>query len=334
MSSTEMSSTRRPAVLLALMLLACALFLPLSAFAQTSAEGEPNPAAHLLAAAKSWGYQLQKLDPNTLAATPYDMLVIDYSRDGKAALAWTPEQVDRIRITPDGGRRIVLAYLSIGEAETYRYYWKWYWGWFFGVFAPRWLGSENPEWPGNYGVRYWQEGWQKIIFGGEDGYLERIVKAGFDGVYLDHVDEYVDMAMEKRNARALMIAFVKALATRARALKPGFLIVPQNAEALLTDASYRAVIDGLGKEDLLFGDDVNQQPNEPKSIASNVVRLKLLTADHKPVFVVEYLNAPQEIERARKRLERYGFIPYFADRPLDSMRIGDLLDPNREAAKK
>jgi len=334
MSSTEMSSTRRPAVLLALMLLACALFLALSAFAQTSAEGEPNPAAHLLAAAKSWGYQLQKLDPNTLAATPYDMLVIDYSRDGKAALAWTPEQVDRIRIKPDGGRRIALAYLSIGEAETYRYYWKWYWGWFFGVFAPRWLGSENPEWPGNYGVRYWQEGWQKIIFGGEDGYLERIVKAGFDGVYLDRVDEYVDMAMEKRNARALMIAFVKALATRARGLKPGFLIVPQNAEALLTDASYRAVIDGLGKEDLLFGDDVNQQPNEPKSIASNVVRLKLLTADHKPVFVVEYLNAPQEIERARKRLERYGFIPYFADRPLDSMRIGDLLDPNREAAKK
>ena len=207
--------------------------------------GEPTP-ARLLAAAKSWGFQLHKLDPDTLAAAPYDMLVIDYSRDGKAALALTPEQVDKIRIKPDGERRIVLAYLSIGEAETYRYYWKWYWGWFFGVFAPRWLGSEDPEWPGNYSVRYWQEGWQKIIFGGEDGYLERIVKAGFDGVYLDRVDAYVDMAMEKRNARGLMIAFVKALAERARALKPGFLIVPQNAEALLTDASYRAVIDGLG----------------------------------------------------------------------------------------
>lgn len=221
-----------------------------------------------------------------------------------------------------------------GKAETYRYYWKWYWGWFFGVFAPRWLGSENPEEPGNYDVRYWQEGWQKIIFGGEDGYLERIVKAGFDGVYLDRVDEYVDMAMEKRNARASMIAFVKALAALARSLKPGFLIVPQNAEALLTDASYRAVIDGLGKEDLLFGDDVNQQPNDSKSIVSNVVRLKLLTADHKPVFVVEYLDAPQEVERARKRLERYAFIPYFADRALDSMRIGDVPDANREAKKK
>jgi cysteinyl-tRNA synthetase len=262
------------------------------------------------------------------------MLVIDYSRDGKAARALTPEQVDKIRVKPDGERRIVLAYLSIGEAETYRYYWKWYWGWFFGVFAPRWLGGENPEWPGNYGVRYWQEGWQKIIFGGEDGYLERIVKAGFDGVYLDRVDEYVDMVREKRNARALMIAFVKALAARARALKPEFLIVPQNAEALLADPSYRAVIDGLGKEDLLFGEDVSQQPNDPKSIASNVVRLKLLTADRKPVFVVEYLDAPQEIERARRRLERYGFIPYFTDRALDAMRIGDLPDTKIPPDKK
>jgi cysteinyl-tRNA synthetase len=288
----------------------------------------------LLAAAKSWGYQLQNLDPDTLAASPYDMLVIDYSRDGKAARALTPEQVGKIRVKPDGERRIVLAYLSIGEAETYRYYWKWYWGWFFGVFAPRWLGGENPEWPGNYGVRYWQEGWQKIIFGGEDGYLERIVKAGFDGVYLDRVDEYVDMVREKRNARALMIAFVKALAARARALKPEFLIVPQNAEALLADPSYRAVIDGLGKEDLLFGEDVSQQPNDPKSIASNVVRLKLLTADRKPVFVVEYLDAPQEIERARRRLERYGFIPYFTDRALDAMRIGDLPDTKIPPDKK
>lgn len=333
MSPTKMSPIRRLAASAAPVLLACALSVPRPAFAQTSAEGEATP-ARLLAAAKSWAYQLQNLDLDTLAASPYDMLVIDYSRDGKAARALTPEQVDKIRVKPDGERRIVLAYLSIGEAETYRYYWKWYWGWFFGVFAPRWLGGENPEWPGNYGVRYWQEGWQKIIFGGEDGYLERIVKAGFDGVYLDRVDEYVDMVKEKRNARALMIAFVKALAARARALKPEFLIVPQNAEALLADPSYRAVIDGLGKEDLLFGEDVNQQPNDPKSIASNVVRLKLLTADRKPVFVVEYLDAPQEIERARKRLERYGFIPYFTDRALDAMRIGDLPDTKSPPDKK
>ena len=333
MFSTDPSPTRRPAVLFALILLAWATSSPHPAVAQTSAEGEQTP-ARLLAATKRWGYQLHKFDPDTLAASSYDMLVIDYSRDGKPARALTPEEVDKIRVKPDGERRIVLAYLSIGVAQTYRYYWKWYWGWVFGVLSPRWLGSENPEWRGNYGVRYWHEGWQKIILGGENSYLERIVKAGFDGVYLDGVDEYVDMVKEKRNARALMIAFVKAIAERARVLKPGFLVVPQNAEALLADASYRAVIDGIGKEDLLFGDDVSQQPNDPKSIVSDVVRLKLLTADHKPVFVVEYLDAPQEIERARRRLERYGFIPYFTDRALDSMRVGDVPAPDHAADKK
>jgi hypothetical protein len=59
-----------------------------------------------------------------------------------------------------------------------------------------------------------------------------------------------------------------------------------------------------------------------------------LTAERKPVFVVEYLDAPQEIERARKQLEGYGFIPYFADRALDQMRIGDLPDPSQNPGKK
>ena len=84
----------------------------------------------------------------------------------------------------------------------------------------------------------------------------------------------------------------------------------------------------------MFGDDVSQQPNDPKSIVSDVARLKLLTADRKPVFVVEYLDAPQELERARRRLERDGFIPYFTDRALDSMRVGDVAAPDHAPEKK
>ena len=86
MSLIDPPPTRRPAVLFALILLALTTSGPLPAVAQTSAEGVQTP-ARLLAAAKSWGYQLQKFDPDTLAASPYDMLVIEYSRDGKAARA-------------------------------------------------------------------------------------------------------------------------------------------------------------------------------------------------------------------------------------------------------
>ena len=96
----------------------------------------PATAAQLLRAATSWGYQLQEIDPEAIARVPYDMLVLDYSRDGSDAQALTADEVAKLKVKPDGTRRVVLAYLSIGEAETYRYYWKRYWGWLFGAFGP------------------------------------------------------------------------------------------------------------------------------------------------------------------------------------------------------
>jgi cysteinyl-tRNA synthetase, unknown class len=308
--------------------LAAALFAsPLPAAAQV-ADAPPPP----LRSAKSWGYQLQNVEPATLAQSPYDLFVLDYSRDGSQDGALTPDDLRKLKVKPDGSRRIVLSYFSIGEAEKYRYYWRWYWGWFFGWLGPEWLGKQNREWGGNYGARYWNEDWQKIIFRGENSYLDRIMNAGFDGVYLDKVDEYEDMRAEKPDARALMIALVKAIGDKARARKSGFFIVPQNGEGLLTDAGYRAAIDGLGKEDLLYGELKDRRPNDPKSIARNVAWLKLLTADGKPVFAVEYLNRPAEIERARQELLDDGFVPHFADRKLEAMRIGDF--PDRVPARQ
>lgn len=48
--------------------------------------------------------------------------------------------------------------------------------------------------------------------------------------------------------------------------------------------------------------------------------LELLRKDGKPVFAVEYLEARQQIERARAELLAYGFVPYFTDRALDTLR--------------
>jgi cysteinyl-tRNA synthetase len=278
--------------------------------------------SRLLASAKSWGYQLQKVEPDEIAACPYDMVVIDYSRDGSQELAFTREDVAKMQRKPDGARRIVLSYLSIGEAETYRYYWRWYWGWLFGLLAPSWRGGQNREWRGNYAVRYWMADWQDIILKGKNSYLDRIIEAGFDGAYLDKVDEYEEPAIARANANARpdMIAFVKAVAAHARLRQPGFLIVPQNGEELLADASYRATVDGAGKEDLLFGEMRAGRANTPEDIRTKVEYLQLLTKDGKPVFAVEYLDAPAQIERARAQLLAYGFIPYFTDRALDSLR--------------
>ncbi len=76
--------------------------------------------------------------------------------------------------------------MSIGEAEDYRYYWqdKWHVG------NPAFIVEQNPQWQGNYTIKYWSKAWQRLIFGDKNSYLERILNANFDGVYLDIVDAF------------------------------------------------------------------------------------------------------------------------------------------------
>lgn len=120
---------------------------------------------------------------NALAATNFDLFIIDLFFDETPL---TAQEVDSLRTKANGGQRLLICYMSIGEAEDYRYYWQP--GWAPG--NPAWLDIENPDWPGNYKVHYWDSAWQAVIFGDTDAYLDRIIDAGFDGVYLDIIDAY------------------------------------------------------------------------------------------------------------------------------------------------
>jgi len=124
--------------------------------------------------------------PSFLAAireTDYDLLIIDAFFAGEP-LART--EIASLKTKANGGTRLVIGYLSIGEAENYRYYWQLEWK----ENPPAWLLDENPNWPGNYKVRYWDTEWHAIIYGNHNSYLAKILTAGFDGVYLDLIDAY------------------------------------------------------------------------------------------------------------------------------------------------
>jgi cysteinyl-tRNA synthetase len=254
-----------------------------------------SPPRQVLNNARSWHFQLQRANIEQLAQLPADVLVVDASLSGPTTAIAPGAEVARLKVKPDGSRRIVLAYFSVGEAEDYRWYWRPEWK----ATPPPWLGPESCYWPTNYPVRFWAEEWREIIYRGEGSYLARILAAGFDGVYLDRVDVYWQFRKELRNAREHMIGFVQDLADAARSINPGALIVPQNAEELLSDPSYRAVIDALGKEDLIYGAERTGQLNSRDAIRSSVRQLKLLRREGKPVFVVEYLREPEKIAAAR-----------------------------------
>lgn len=121
---------------------------------------------------------------NAVTATNYDALIMDlYFNDGTA---FTASEITQMKNKANGGKRIVISYMSIGEAENYRSYWNPSWN----SNKPSWLDAENPNWPGNYKVKYWNPQWQAIIYGNDDSYLKKILNAGFDGVYLDIIDAF------------------------------------------------------------------------------------------------------------------------------------------------
>ncbi|HIJ64637.1 MAG TPA: hypothetical protein HPP77_01695 [Candidatus Hydrogenedentes bacterium] len=121
---------------------------------------------------------------SALDATAYDLFIIDL--DAPDGAAFTPAEIAELKTKPNGMRRLVICYMSIGEAEDYRYYWQSAWD----TNPPDWIVAENPDWEGNYKVEYWDPAWQAVIFGSEDAYLDRILEAGFDGAYLDIIDAF------------------------------------------------------------------------------------------------------------------------------------------------
>ena len=119
-----------------------------------------------------------------LMLTNYDVIILDAFRPDN--IIFNSSQINSLKVKSNGGKRLVVAYMSIGEAENYRYYWLPTWK----IGNPSFIVSLNPDWPGDYKVQYWDPTWQSIIFGNNNSYTKKILNAGFDGAYLDIIDGY------------------------------------------------------------------------------------------------------------------------------------------------
>ena len=290
-----------------------------SVYAANSASEDP---VVLLSKAKSWGYQLQGLKLGPLLRSTYDLLVIDAGTPYPGS-EYTTRDLRRLKRKPDGTRRLVVAYMNIGEAEDYRYYWKTAWA----DTPPDWMGHENCRWRGDHRVKFWMPEWQRIILGSSSSYLDRLIAMGFDGVFLDRVDIYRYWRYEKEDTYSDMVRFVREISAYARKKRPDFLVIPQNGEWLLKEASYREVISAQAKEDLIFGVRGNGVRNEKRLYRTSRDLIRYATKNDIPVFAIEYLRDGNKIESARQQLLDLGIIPYFGPRSLSSLGIHGALHP-------
>ena len=245
-----------------------------------------------------------------------ELVVIDYSFDGGKEGVWRPQEIAAMK--KSDSRRRIIAYLSIGEAENYRPYWKKEWS--HGK-RPPFLLAENREWKGNYHVRYWNLEWQKIVM----TYLDTILAQGFDGVYLDIVDGYEFFEKGKDNClnpetgrtyRQDMKAFVQAIASRAKQKSPTFMVIQQNAQALFEDESYMRSLDGIGAEDVLSD---GKKPQAKRETAENLHYLKNAQAKGLLVVLIEYPTQAKLQKAVSTEAARQGLDLLLTDRDLTTI---------------
>ncbi len=198
-------------------------------------------------------------------------------------------------------------------------------------------------------MAYWDPAWKNVViygaglssepFGDYNSIIDEVLKAGFDGIYLDWVEgfENVEVAAaaraEGKDPAVEMIRFIQEMAAFGDARDPDFLIIQQNAAALSVGRpELYATIDGIAQEAIWFDGDATDDWADPNGRdfvnEADLVTyyLDLLVAYQNvgvPVFDCEYAleRAPDAYRRAAER----GFVGYVTRRSLS--RLTTTLPP-------
>ena len=320
----------------------------------------PTGATELLSLSqvRYWAYQIQDLsDPGAvdkLANSHYDMLVLEPTRTD-----WSSDDRDfdtkgmvlqlRDSKARDGvHRKLIIAYIDIGEAEDWRWYWTWSEEWSRGEPRPAdwpdYILTHDPDgWEGCYPVAYWDEEWKDIViygrnqdsspYGDYNSIIDEVIKDGFDGIYLDWVEAFEDDAVaaeaqrQGKDPAVEMIQFIQEMRDYAKLRNPDFIIIQQNAAALCEEHSELfSLIDGISQEAIWYDGEAFDDWNAPDGY--DIVNDSSLTDYYLeyldpymeagiPVFDCEY--ALEYAGEAYNKSYNKGYVPYCTRRSLSRL---------------
>ena len=329
-----------------------------SATMPESALPMPQMAPIPLKGVEFWAYQIQDLSApgavDALVDSHYDLLVLEPTRtDWSSGDRYFDARgmVARVKGSPasDGQhRKLVLAYVNIGEAEDWRWYWTWSRGWHCRGEPPDdWpqyvLACDPDGWAGDYPVAYWDAAWKDVlIYGVRQGaqpgrdyasIIDQVINDGFDGIYLDWVAAFEDPEVAAAAQEAgldpagEMVALIREIRDYAIARSPEFRIVQQNAASLVDGhPELLELVDAIAQEAVWFDGDATDDWDDPDGYdRENDEDLTLYYLGYLEqyaeaglaVFVCEY--ALEHADRAYAEAYAAGFIPYVTRTPLSRL---------------
>jgi cysteinyl-tRNA synthetase len=311
-----------------------------------------------LSEVRFWAYQIQDVNRkralDKLVGSRYDLLVLEPTRtdwSSEDKYFDTGEMVRRLKETRahDGvHRKLVLAYIDIGEAEDWRWYWTWSGQWVEGEPRPEdwpdYILSHDPDgWEGNYPLAYWDARWKDVVIYGRNqssephgnyhSVIDEVIKGGFDGIYLDWVEAFEDESViREARIRGIdpateMIKFIGEMKEYALRRNPHFIVVQQNAASLCEGhPELFAIIDAISQEAVWYDGDATDRWNDRDGYDiendADLVDFYLHYLDRYraagiPVFNCEY--ALEDAGAAYEKSYTKGYIPYCTRRPLSRL---------------
>lgn len=247
---------------------------------------------------KKWYYQLQGYNDNLFNNIINSFIVIDaFNEYGRPFSNFKIKQLAK--------KNRVFSYLSIGEAENYRPYFK--------KLDKSLIMQENKNWDGNFTVKFWDHNWQRII----DKYLYQIIDQGFEGVYLDIIDVFHRFKDEKHYAE-LMLKFIQHISKITKEKNTNFSIILQNGVDIIDYIDKPKMlldsIDGISIEAYLFNYKDNNKAVKLIDKSDPMIKLiKQYKKANKLVLSVEYNLNSQQTKNYFKLAKYLGVIPLVTD---------------------
>jgi cysteinyl-tRNA synthetase len=162
--------------------------------------------------------------------------------------------------------------------------------------------------------------------------LDKIIDAGFSGVYLDIIDgyeywqSYIPKSKRRKFAATDMAKFVIQISNYARNTRgiKNFVVVPQNGSGIINEISdslkvrYLNSIDAIGVEDTFYygNKDENNKLAPQQDVLEN---LKSYLSEGKKVLAIDYLTNETKIKDFVVRSCDAGLIPQVSVRDLNSL---------------
>ncbi len=262
-----------------------------------------------LFAARNWAsyYQSPASAARRQALRAFDYIDIDADEGNFDNRAHARAVVADLR----RGRRLVVSYLNIGAAETFRWYWQ---------YAKAFKLDAYDGWPGEFWMDVREPAWHDVI-------LERVAPvleaAGVDGFYLDNID------VSARYTQPAFRAGVVDLVRKLRLRFPGLLIVGQSYNMVPyfdRGADGRPMfryLDGTSKEEV-NGSYAGGYHRIPLAESNRMLaELRALRERGLHVTVLDYANRRADAAYCIRRTTSRGLLPFVSQRELRSTQVWD-----------